>query len=179
MFGKGNPVENENFDQKVTRVADSFWGAFQMTENGRVKSTLLLYSFCLCWVFIAVYGASFALLLDPLDAMMAGAPVLAVNLVEALVPSALGTAVCGLSCVLFRGDRRLMPAAYLWVTALLLACFIVLLCLLHGEGEAQLLVLQFFGMFALPPVLLGGGLSAFLYYRHWKHHRSAVPPAKI
>ena len=61
-----NPIQDEQWNQKVTSAADSFWSAFQMTENGKVKSTLLLYSFCLCWVYIAVYFIAFAFLLDPI-----------------------------------------------------------------------------------------------------------------
>ena len=58
MLSKGtNPIQEQEWNEKVTKAADSFWSAFQMTENGKVKSTLLLYSFCLCWVFIAVYAA--------------------------------------------------------------------------------------------------------------------------
>ena len=43
-----NPIEEKAYNEKVTKAAESFWSAFQMTENGKVKSTLLLYSFCLC-----------------------------------------------------------------------------------------------------------------------------------
>ena len=39
--------------------ADSFWNAFRLTENGHVKSTLLLNSFCLSILFLAVYFAAF------------------------------------------------------------------------------------------------------------------------
>ena len=75
MLSKGtNPIKDQEWNEKVTKAADSFWSAFQMTENGKVKSTLILYSFCLCWVFIAVYFAAFAFLLDPLDALVSGAP---------------------------------------------------------------------------------------------------------
>jgi hypothetical protein len=177
MIGKSNPIRESEYEQKVSRAADRFWGMFQFTENGRPKSTLLLYSFCLCWVFLAIYGAAFALLIDPLDALVSGAPVLVVNLVEALVPTVVSTAVCALSWFLSKTEKRLMPAAYLWMLLLALACFITLLILLRDERDAQALVLQFFAMFVLAPVLLGGGLSMFLYYRHWKK-RPAAPPAE-
>ena len=55
MLSRGaNPIKDQEWNEKVTKAADSFWSACQMTENGKVKSTLILYSFCLCWVFIAV-----------------------------------------------------------------------------------------------------------------------------
>ena len=48
-----NPIRQKEIDERIGKFADKFWGAFQMTENGRVKSTILLYSFCLCWVLLA------------------------------------------------------------------------------------------------------------------------------
>lgn len=173
MLGRGNPIRENQIDEKIGRAADSFWSAFQMVENGRVKSTLMLYSFCLCWVFAAVHGGAVALLITPLHALMDGAPVFLENLVTALVPAVLGTAVCGLAWFL-PGDKRKLPAAYLWLTLLMLACLIALLVLLKGERGAQILALQFFGMFVLVPLILGDGLSMLLFYRYWKHK----PPVK-
>ena len=168
MLGKGNPIQESQIDEKIGRAADSFWSAFQMMENGKVKSTLMLYSFCLCWVFAAVYGAAIALLIGPLHALLAGAPVFLEHAVAALVPAVLGTAVCGLAWLL-PGDKRKLPAAYLWLTLLMLACLIALLVLLGGERGAQILALQFFGMFVLVPLILGDGLSMLLFYRYWKN----------
>lgn len=157
-----NPIRQKEIDERIGRAADSFWSAFQMTENGKVKSTLMLYSFCLCWVFLAVYVLCFALLNRPLDALLSGLPVAAVNLVEALVPAAAGTAVCCLTWLL-PGDKRLLPAAYLWLALLVLACLITLIVLMGWQSAP--LILQFFGMFTLAPLLLGLGSSMLLYRR--------------
>ena len=173
MLGKGNPIQESQIEERIGRAADSFWSAFQMMENGRVKSTLMLYSFCLCWVCAAVYGAAIALLIGPLHMLMAGSPVFLENLVTALVPAVLGTAVCCLTWLL-PGDKRKLPAAYLWLTLLMLACLIALLILLKGEQGAQILALQFFGMFVLVPLIMGDGMSILLFYRYWKHK----PPVK-
>ena len=173
MLGKGNPIQESQIEERIGRAADSFWSAFQMMENGRGKSTLMLYSFCLCWVFAAVYGAAIALLIGPLHMLMAGSPVFLENLVTALVPAVLGTAVCCLTWLL-PGDKRKLPAAYLWLTLLMLACLIALLILLKGEQGAQILALQFFGMFVLVPLIMGDGMSILLFYRYWKHK----PPVK-
>ena len=173
MLGKGNPIQESQIEERIGRAADSFWSAFQMMENGRVKSTLMLYSFCLCWVFAAVYGAAIALLIGPLHMLMAGSPVFLENLVTALVPAVLGTAVCCLTWLL-PGDKRKLPAAYLWLTLLMLACLIALLVLLKGEQGAQILALQFFWMFVLVPLIMGDGMSILLFYRYWKHK----PPVK-
>ncbi len=179
MLGRSNPIKEQEYNEKVTRAAESFWGAFQMTENGKVKSTLLLYSFCLCWVFLAVYGVLDFLLLGPLDMLTAGLPVFAANLIEGLVPSAVGAAICSLTWFLSRTEKRLLPAAYLWLFLLMLACLITLLIYSSGEQELQLLILQFFGMFVLPPLVLGGGSSIFLYYRYWKNKPPVAPAAEL
>lgn len=170
-----NPIRQKEIDERIGKFADSFWGAFQMTENGKVKSTLLLYSFCLCWVFLAVYGGCFALFTKPLNGLLAGLPVLAINIVEALVPAAVGTAVCCLVWLL-PGDKRLLPASYIWLTLLALACLIALIIMM-GLGSAGL-VLQFFGMFALAPLVLGDLASMLLYYRYWKKRPPAADPAR-
>lgn len=172
MLGKGtNPIKDEEWNRKVTKAADSFWSAFQMTENGKVKSTLVLYSFCLCCVFIAVYAASFVFLLDPLDALVSGAPKALVYLVESLVPSIIGTVLCMLTWPLFK-EKRLMPASFTWMFLLAMACLIAMLILMRDEPEARNLFLIFFAQAVPAPILLGGGASAFLYSRYLKN-----PPA--
>jgi len=160
-----NPIRQKEIDEQIGKAAKSFWGAFQMTENGKVKSTLLLYSFCLCWVLLLVYGGCLTLLIGPLDAMLEGLPVAVVNLVEALVPAVAGTAVASLVWLL-PGDKRLLPAAYLWLALLMLACLIALIVMMGLENAG--LVLQFFGMFVLAPLALGLGTSVSAYYLYWK-----------
>ncbi len=41
-------------EKEQARRVESFWDAFRLTENGHVKSTLLLNSFCLSILFLAV-----------------------------------------------------------------------------------------------------------------------------
>ena len=116
---------NQDFEKELQRAerekaraqrADSFWNAFQLTENGHVKSTLLLNSFCLSIVFLAVYFAAFYLLADPIHALLSSAPLAVENLASALLPAAAGTAVCGLTHLLCRPQTVL--ASYLWLLAL-------------------------------------------------------------
>lgn len=172
MLSKGtNPIKDQEWNEKVTKAADSFWSAFQMTENGKVKSTLLLYSFCLCWVYIAIYGGAFFLLLDPLHALVSGAPGIVVHLVEALVPAAVGSVVCMLPWPLVK-DKRVIPSSFTWMFLLSVACLIAMLVMMKNEPEARLLFLQFFVQAVPAPIVLGGGLSAVLYRHHLKH-----PPA--
>lgn len=97
---------NQDFEKELRRAerekeqarrVESFWDAFRLTENGHVKSTLLLNSFCLSILFLAVYGAAFFLLTDPIHAWLALAPRAVENLVSALLPALIGTAICALT----------------------------------------------------------------------------------
>lgn len=170
-----NPIRQKEIDERVGKFADKFWGAFQMTENGRVKSTLLLYSFCLCWVLLALYGGCFALFSPWLDRLLQGAPVGLINLVEALVPAAAGTAIASLAWLL-PGDRRLLPASYIWLALLMLACLIALVIMMGWDSAG--LILQFFGMFVLPSLALGLGASFLAYYLYWEKRPPAEDPAR-
>lgn len=143
---------------------DRFWGAFLFTKDGKVKSTLLLYSFCLCVVFAAVYAAAYVFFVNLLHPMLEGASTTWINFVEAAVPTLVGTAVCALAW--FLPEKRLLPAAYLWLAALAIACLVAMLIILGGDTQAQMLFLQFFGLFVPAPILLGGGLSLWLYRRY-------------
>lgn len=163
MRKAANPIEEQAWNEKVTRAADSFWSAFQMTENGRVKSTLLLYSFCLCCVFIAVYAGAYILLLDPLNAVFSGAG-LAAHVAESVIPAAVGAVVCALPWPLLK-DKRILPASYTWMLALGAACLIAMLVLMRDEPEARGLFVQFFVQAVPAPILLGGGLAGVLYHR--------------
>ena len=104
---------NQDFEKELRRAerekeharrVESFWDAFRLTENGHVKSTLLLNSFCLSILFLAVYGAAFFLLTDPIHAWLALAPRAVENLVSALLPALIGTAICALA--LAAGPRQ-------------------------------------------------------------------------
>lgn len=170
-----NPIRQKEIDERISKAANSFWNAFQMTENGKVKSTLLLYSFCLCWVFILVYGCCFGLFTRTLDTLLSDLPVMTVTLIEALVPAVAGTAVCCLTWLL-PGDKRLLPAAYIWLALLMLACLIVLIVLMGLESAG--LILQFFGMFVLAPLALGVGSSMLLYYQYWKKRPPVTDPTR-
>ena len=163
---------NQNFEKELHRAkqeearakrAESFWNAFRLTENGHVKSTLLLNSFCLAAVFLAVYAAAFFLLTDPSHAWLVHAPRAVENLANALLPALIGTAVCALTHFICRPQTVL--AAYFWLLLLALASLVTMLLLLRGERGASLLFLQLFGMMVPAPLLLGIGSAWWLLRR--------------
>lgn len=167
-------LEREERARGRAEQTESFWQAFRLTENGKVKSTLLLNSFCLSVVFLGIYAAAFIFLVEPIHALISGGPPAVVNLVEAVVPALVGSVLCCLTWPLFR-EKRMLPATYLWLALLSLACLVTMMCMLWGERQALGLFLQFFLLLVPAPVLLGLGMSGFLYYRHWKRRRPAQP----
>lgn len=158
-------LKKEERARARSKAADKFWRSFLFTEGGRVKSTLLLNSFCLSVAFIAVYALAFYWLLDGLHTLVGTAPRLLANLVETLVPALAGTTVCSLAWFISK-EKRLLFATYLWMALLALASFITMLIVLNGDPTARMLFFQFFLLLVPAPLLLGGGLSLLLYRRH-------------
>ncbi|MDL2317760.1 hypothetical protein LJC74_01520 [Eubacteriales bacterium OttesenSCG-928-A19] len=163
----GQEVKREDAPRKRT-----FWDAFTLVENGRLKSTFLLYSFALAFVFLAVYILAFWLLLGPLDALIGGRlPVWLTNAVEGLVPGILATALCLLPFARV-SNRRMAPAAYVWLALLVLPTLLILVFMLDPQDRGA-----FFAI-AAPMVLLPlaiGVASAFLvYFRQIKKQREGM-----
>ena len=164
-----NPLREDEVARERAQKADRFWQAFLITENGRVKSSLLLNSFCMSFVFIAVYAAAYILLVDPLYTLTKALPVFVGNLVGAVVPAVIGSVICCLTFYLFK-ERRTVPCTYIWLLLYALVCLVTMVILLWGENHAIALLLQFFALFTAGPILIGGAASAVLYSR-WRKSR--------
>lgn len=166
-FSGADRLRQEARSREKANRANSFWDAFLMTENGKVKSTLMIYSLFISFLYLAVYFAAFIFLLEPLHGMTENASITVVYLAESLVPAIAGTVVCGLTWLLFP-DKRLVPAAYVWLALMALTVLITMMVMLEGESEARMLFLHFFAMAVPAPLILGGMMSFFLYRRHLK-----------
>ena len=111
MLSKGNnPIQDKEWNDKVTKAANSFWSAFQMTENGKPKSGLLVYTFCLSFVMLAVYGGAFFVVIDGLYNLTAGLPVFWGNLIQSMTATILGLLVSILLHFVLRDKRHLSVA---------------------------------------------------------------------
>lgn len=165
----GNTRKTEKERRRKER-ADRFWGAFLFTENGKPKSSLLIYTFCLSFVFAAVYvlcyEGAMRLLTDPLSGWR---PWMG-NLVIALTASAAGAMLCCLPHRFF-SDKRLVFGGHLWLALYAVAVMVTMLIFLSGTGATGTFM-TFFGWFVVIPVALGTGASALLYRRD---HHSAPP----
>ena len=172
MLSKGtNPIQDKEWNEKVTKAADSFWSAFRMTENGKPKSGLLVYTFCLSFVMLAVYGAAFFVVIEGLHNLTAGLPVFWGNLIQSLAAAIVGLLVSILLHFVLT-DKRLMFGTYLWLVLYAVASLITLLIMLRGTGAAGALF-TFFGWFVAVPLVLGVAVSYLLYRRDYVPARTA------
>lgn len=162
----------QTVDVKKAR-ADAFWGIFLPVKDGKVKSTILVNSFCFSILCLAVYIAAYLLLLDVLDEALAGRMhVVLINIIESLVPAIAGTLVCCAFHFLFK-EKKIVPAAYTWLLAYAVAGMIAILWGLEPSVRATALQLM---MLCVPaPLLTGCSLAAYLYLRSLKK-AAAHPP---
>ena len=167
-MGKTEKEKREKQERRGKR-AESFWRAFQFTENGKPKSSLIVYTFSLSVLFAAVYclcyEGTIRLMTGPLSAL----PAWGSNLIIALLASAAGAALCCLPHRFFR-DKRLVFGGHLWLCGYAALILLIMLVIMgFTEGFASFLI--FFAWFVLPPVAVGTAVSALLYSRD----RTAVP----
>lgn len=164
-----NPTTKPNqgtFREKL----DQFWRVLFLNEQGRPKSAMFLYSFCLSLLFFAVYAAAYFFLIDVLESAFAASSVPVRNILQAVLPGLAGTLVC---CALFYAfpDKRLVPVAYLWLAAFALAALITMAFI--TEKEEFQIFLYFYAML-IPAGLLSGGLISFLQFRRYRQKAAKV-----
>jgi len=143
---------------------DRFWAVLFLTEEGRPKSALMLYSFCLSLLFFGIYAFAYGFLLDVLEKLFATYSVAVRNAFQAIVPGVAGSIVCSSLFFLFK-DRRLVPATYIWLTLYALAALIGML--LVTAGEESRIFLYFYAML-VPTGLISGDAAMFLLYRRYR-----------
>ncbi len=143
---------------------DRFWAALFLTEDGRPKSAMLLYSFCLSLLFVGVYALAYGFLIDKLELLFAAQPVPVRNILQSVLPGLAGSIVCCATWFLFK-DKRLVPAAYLWLILYALAALVAMVFLTGGEEYR--IFLYFFAML-VPVGLVSGAAASFLLFRRHK-----------
>ena len=168
----------EGKEDKLSGRLARFWRTLFLTEDGRPKSTLLLYSFALSFVYLGIYIAVYALLSGPLDKLFDGAevhwvivllgvPVTWKTIVESVILGLLGSVVC---CALsLLAKNRLIPAgAYIWLVVLLL---VVLVAAIFVMGEYYWSFVGFLLLY-VPAGLLSG--TIFTHHRYGVCRRAAL-----
>ena len=99
---------------KFQRKLDGFLRHLFFEENGKPKSASLLYAFLLAILFLLIYGASYLILLDPLEAALSERAAWVRNAAEYLLPALAGSALC-LLFLLLPGSALLLPAYAWWL----------------------------------------------------------------
>lgn len=146
--------------------ADRFWGAFLFTENGKPKSSLMVYTFCLSFAFTAVYVLCYQGAIECLTAPLSALEAWTSNLIISVIASAVGVVLCCLPHRFFR-DKRLVFGGHLWLALYAMAILITMLILLGGaEGTGAFLT--FFGWFIAIPVAAGNVVSGLLARKDYR-----------
>ena len=148
-----------------------FLEAFLFTENGRPKSSLGIYTFCLSIVYLAVYALCFEGAIRLLTSPLSGLSPFWSNLIISLTASLLGTALCTLPHRFFR-DKRLVFRTYWWLAAYAVLVLVTMAFIL-SFGEGFLSFLTVFAWFAALPVGIGL-LTSWVLYRRDDHPASSA-----
>ena len=156
--------------EKWAKREKSFWKTFLFTEDGKPKSGLMVYTFCLSIVFVLLYIGAFNLIINWLSPVTAEWPVFAGNLVQSLAAGVVGVLAALILHRIF-SEKRLMLGTYLWLAGYILLVSVSMIFML-GDWEAFVAFLHFFAWFAAIPVALGLIVSYFLYRRDY------VPPKR-
>ena len=156
--------------EKWAKREKSVWKAFLFTEDGKPKSGLMVYTFCLSIVFVLLYIGAFNLIINWLSPVTAEWPVFAGNLVQSLAAGVVGVLVTLILHRIF-SEKRLMLGTYLWLAGYILLVSVSMIFML-GDWEAFVAFLHFFAWFAAIPVALGLIVSYFLYRQDY------VPPKR-
>ena len=168
-------------DDKLSEKLGRFWRTLFLTETGRPKSTVLLYSFLLSLVFLAIYVAAYAFLVGPIQQIfipdfksmtlkefsefsLAHKDLVTwMNVLESLLPGLAGSIVCcGISLLI--KDRAVPAGAYIWLVVLLVVVLIAMIPIAKNAEVYKSFL--FFILMYVPVGLLTGTI--------FTHHRYGV-----
>lgn len=139
-----------------------FLSAFLFTENGKPKSSFLIYTFCLSIVYVAVYvfvmSNAIVLLVPRLDRLVS--PTVD-NLIVSLTAGIVGAAICCAPHFLFR-DKRLVFGTHAWL-ALYVVAGTVCICIMARTLD----FLEVIWWLAALPAAIGLAMSYILFRRDY------------
>lgn len=163
--------KNKTRKEKWTKFERGFWRSFLLTEDGKPKSGLLIYTFCLSFVFLGIYIAAFWLVIEELTQPLSAMPPVLGNLIQSIL---VGIAASALSTVMHMllPDKRLAFGTHLWLAAYVVAC-VVTLAVMLGDWSLIGTMLVFALWFAVIPVAMGLGVTYILFQRDY------VPPRQV
>ena len=167
--------KEDNLSLKLARV----WRTLFLTETGRPKSTVLLYSFLLSLVFLAIYMAAYAFMVGMIQQMFVPgvqnmtleefseyalahrSQVVWMNVAESVIPGLSGSVVCcGISLLI--KEKAIPAGAYIWLVVYLV---VVLIAMLPIAKDMQVYKsFLYFVLMYVPVGLLTG--TIFTHHRY-------------
>jgi hypothetical protein len=155
--------KEDNLSKKLGR----FWRTLFLTETGRPKSTVILYSFTLSFAFMAIYALAYGFMVKPIDEALKGLSVTWRNVLESVIPGLSGSIVCcGISLLI---KERIIPAgAYIWHVVFVV---IFLVAMIAEDAEVYRFFLYFILLY-VPVGLLTG--TIFTHHRYGVYRRAKI-----
>ncbi|MBP5163167.1 MAG: hypothetical protein ILP16_09375 [Spirochaetales bacterium] len=155
--------ERSSFQRKVDHICRVIF----LTEEGKPKSTLLIYSFSLALLFIVVFLVSYWLLLEPLEMALSGSSVVMRNIVEYTVPALVGCIPCVALSFAFKERMNMVPAAFTWLCVIDLIMFVTMIFMVDRSDwvTEYRLFLAIVGLPMLISAVLGTVASQVVYRR--------------
>lgn len=163
--------KNKARKEKLQKLEKSFWRSFLLTEDGKPKSGLLIYTFCLSFVFLGIYIVAFWMVIEELSDPLASLPPVLGNLIQSVLVGVAASALSGLMHILLP-DKRLAFGTHLWL-ALYVVASVITLAILLREAELIGTMLMFALWFAVIPPAMGLTVTYLLYRRDY------VPPRQV
>lgn len=151
---------------QLSRKIDQICSAIFLTENGKPKSALLIYSFSLALVFIIVFIASYMLLLEPLEMAFQARSVFVRNVVEYTVPAIIGCIPCLALSFAFKERKNMVAAAFTWLDVIVLIMFVTM-AFMADKDDWVTEYRMFLAIIGLPMLISGvlGTVGAQTIYR--------------
>ena len=158
--------ERSSFQRKVDHICRVIF----LTEEGKPKSTLLIYSFSLALLFIVVFLVSYWLLLEPLEKALSDSSVMLRNIVEYTVPAVAGCIPCVALSFAFKVRMNMVPAAFTWLCVIDLIMIVTMVFMVDRTDWATeyRLFLTIVGIPMLISAALGTVASQVVYRRRKK-----------
>jgi hypothetical protein len=174
-------------EDKLSGKLARFWRTLFLTEDGRPKSTVILYSFALSFVFLAVYALAYTFLTAPIQfiflpgyaAMTAEemaafaqthrSAVFWMNVLESVIPGLSGSVVCCGISLLFK-ERAIPAGAYIWLTVFLVIVLAAMAFIAREPGVYRLFL--YFVLIYVPVGLLSG--TIFTHHRYGVYRRAKL-----
>ncbi len=155
--------EKGQFSRKIDQICQAIF----LTENGKPKSALLIYSFSLALVFIVVFLASYMLLLEPLEIAFQARSVFVRNVVEYTIPAIIGCIPCLALSFAFKERKNMVAAAFTWLDVIVLIMFVTMAFMVDKSDWATEygLFLTVVGLPMLISAVLGTVGSQVIYRR--------------